>query len=236
MRLDATGAELTSYLCGHPLSPTSGTALGRLVFPRLYVIAQPSGASRKGDSDDTRAESRRWAARLRGRGARAAVRPCNSHALIEEVIGTARQLAEQNAIGSTVTIFQPVVMHLRLTSSLVPAHPTTSTQQPRVSLPQLASRGECLAIIGLAVGGDLAKTAPQERPESADGALLVFRVRRTRRNGKLPSRDRSSSSSTSRTRIGRTTGLIKDFNIWIDPQIVHPNRISRAPPCDPTRT
>jgi hypothetical protein len=74
--------------------------------------------------------------------------------LIEEVIGTARQLAEQNAIGSTVTIFQPVVMHLRLTSSLVPAHPTTSTQRPRVSLPQLASRGECLAIIGLApVGG-----------------------------------------------------------------------------------
>ena len=92
--------------------------------------------------------------------------------LIEEVIGTARQLAEQNAIGSTVTIFQPVVMHLRLTSSLVPAHPTTSTQRPRVSLPQLASRGECLAIIGLAVGGDLAKTAPQERPESAGRCAL----------------------------------------------------------------
>src|SRR4051812_37140864 len=32
--------------------------------------------------------------------------------------------------GSTVTIFHPVVMHLRLTSSLVPAHPTTSTRRP----------------------------------------------------------------------------------------------------------
>jgi hypothetical protein len=46
-------------------------------------------------------------------------------------------------LGSTVTIFHPVVIHLRLTSSLVPAHPTTSTQRPRVSLPQLASWGEC---------------------------------------------------------------------------------------------
>ncbi len=32
--------------------------------------------------------------------------------------------------GSTVTIFHPVVMHLRLTSSLVSAHPTTSTRRP----------------------------------------------------------------------------------------------------------
>ena len=37
VRRDATlCAELTSYLCGHPLLPTSGTALGRLLFPPLY--------------------------------------------------------------------------------------------------------------------------------------------------------------------------------------------------------
>jgi hypothetical protein len=62
--------------------------------------------------------------------------------------------------GSTVTIFHPVVMHLRLTSSLVPAHPTTSTRRP-ISLPQLA-----------ALGGDLAKTALQQRPESAGRCAL----------------------------------------------------------------
>ena len=32
--------------------------------------------------------------------------------------------------GSTVTIFHPVVMRRRLTSSLVPAHPTASTRRP----------------------------------------------------------------------------------------------------------
>jgi len=73
----------------------------------LYVIAQPSGASRKGDSDDTRAESRRWAARLRGRWRRArSSQTVQLARLIEEVIGTARQLAEQNAIGSTVNSVQ----------------------------------------------------------------------------------------------------------------------------------
>jgi len=38
--------------------------LGRLLFPHCTVIAQPSGASRKGDSDDTLyAESRRCGSR-----------------------------------------------------------------------------------------------------------------------------------------------------------------------------
>ena len=73
--------------------------------------------------------------------------------------------------GSTVTIFHPVVMHLRLTSSLVPAHPTTSTRRANqftaTSLP-----GRVLAIIGLALGGDLAKKPLCNRPESTARCAL----------------------------------------------------------------
>ena len=40
----------------------------------------------------------------------------------------------------------------------------------------------------------------------------------------LQRRDRSASSPTSRSRIGSHHGLITDFNIRIDAQIVHPGR------------
>src|SRR3954464_4281045 len=67
--------------------------------------------------------------------------------------------------GSTVTIFHPVVMDLRLTSSLVPAHPTTNTRRANqftaTSLPGRVARDD------RALGGDLVKTALQQRPESA---------------------------------------------------------------------
>ena len=79
--------------------------------------------------------------------------------------------------GSTVTIFHPVVMHLRLTSSLVSAHPTTSTRRPNqftaTSLPGRVPRDHR----ELALGGGLATTVLQQRPESAgDGNWAGFSV------------------------------------------------------------
>ena len=73
--------------------------------PPLYVIAQPSGASRKGKSDVDAAREI-WALHAAASWPRRARsgQTVQLARLIEEVIGTARQLAEQNAIGSTVTI------------------------------------------------------------------------------------------------------------------------------------
>ena len=74
-------------------------------------------------------------------------------------------------------------------------------------------------------------------PNPPGGALLVFRVRRIRRDGKLPE-PRPVSLALNLAHPHRAHhGLITDFNILIDAQIVHPNRIRWcAPPCDPTRT
>jgi hypothetical protein len=88
--------------------------------------------------------------------------------------------------GSTVTIFHPVVMDLRLTSSLMPAHPTTSTRRPN-SVYRSSPPG---ASASRSSGSPLAATS-QDRSGNKDrnppgGAHLVFRVRRIRRNGKLP--------------------------------------------------
>ena len=58
---------------------------------------------------------------------------------------------------------------------------------------------------------------------------MVFRVRRIRRNGKLPE-PRPFILVPDLAHPHRSHhGLIKDFNIWIDPQIVHPNRIGWCP-------
>jgi hypothetical protein len=86
--------------------------------------------------------------------------------------------------GSTVTIFHPVVMDLRLTSSLVPLI-RQPTRDDQISLPQLASRGEWLAMIGPLVATSLKPRCNKDR-NPPGGALLVFRVRRIRRDGKLP--------------------------------------------------
>jgi len=65
---------------------------------------------------------------------------------------------------------------------------------------------------------------------------LVFRVRRIRRNGKLPE-PRPFSLVLDLAHPHRShDSLITDFNIRIDAQIVHPNGSVGAPPCDPTRT
>src|SRR4051812_5519843 len=59
------------------------------------------------------------------------------------------------------------------------------------------------------------------------GALLVFRVRRERRNGKLPE-PRPFMLGFDLAHPHRShDGLITDFNIRINAQIVHPNRIGR---------
>ena len=75
--------------------------------------------------------------------------------------------------GSTVTIFHPVVMHLRLTSSLVPAHPTTSTRRP--------NQFTAVSLLGRVPRDHRAR--PWRRPRQDRSAtktgirLLVFRVR-----------------------------------------------------------
>src|ERR1700716_734445 len=61
------------------------------------------------------------------------------------------------------------------------------------------------------------------------GALLVFRVRRVRRNGKLPE-PRPFILVLDLAHPHRSHhGLITDFNFRIDAQIVHPNRIHWCP-------
>ena len=61
------------------------------------------------------------------------------------------------------------------------------------------------------------------------GALLVFGVRRIRRNGKFPE-PRSFSFVLDLARPHRSHhGLITNFNIRIDAQIVRPNRIRWCP-------
>src|SRR5207342_1084197 len=117
--------------------------------------------------------------------------------------------------GSTVTIFHPVVMHLRLTSSLVPAHPTTSTRQPNQFTANppgtSASRpsGSPLAATSLRPLCNKDRNPP-------GGALLVFRVRRIRRNGKLPE-PRPFILVLDLAHPHRSHhGLITDFNIRID--------------------
>src|SRR6266852_7796700 len=61
------------------------------------------------------------------------------------------------------------------------------------------------------------------------GALLVFRVRRKRRNGKLPEPRPLSLVFDLAYPHRSHDGLIADFNIRIDAQIVHPNRILWRP-------
>ena len=128
--------------------------------------------------------------------------------------------------GSTVTIFHPVVMHLRLTSSLVSAHPRTSTRRP-ISLPRPASRGECLAIIGssprAAVSLRLFCNKDRNPP---GGALLVFRVRQIRRNGKLPEPGMATGLGLASCAFAPSC-----FPVCIPKLVSGSNRINRASIC-----
>ena len=58
-------------------------------------------------------------------------------------------------------------------------------------------------------------------------ALLVFRVRRIRRDGKLPGRPVSLALDLAHPHRAHH-GLITDFNIRIDAQIVHPTQIEAS--------
>src|SRR3954447_22958697 len=76
--------------------------------------------------------------------------------------------------GSTVTIFHPVVMRLRLTLSLVLAHPTASTRRP-IQFTVTILPGERLAINGLAFTATSLRPLCNKDWNPPGGALLVFR-------------------------------------------------------------
>ena len=135
--------------------------------------------------------------------------------------------------GSTVTIFHPVVMHLRLTSSLVSAHPTTSTRRPNqftaTSLPGRVPRDH--------------RARPWRRPrydrsatKTGMCALGIPRKADTRAMASFQSRDRSASSSTSRARTGRTTVSSRISTSGVTRRLCTQTGSVGAPPCDPTRT